>query len=79
MKKRKWVVMSLIGVVLIISIIFVLTKPNETDFVRWMEQTYDVNCLDYNCDAFKVKVIEDGENKVITMQVSSGAIHQAHL
>ncbi|MBT2641534.1 hypothetical protein J7I80_04805 [Bacillus sp. ISL-41] len=72
MKKRKWIVLSLIGVILIVSTTFALTKPNETDFVIWMEQTYDVNCLDYNCDAFKVKVIEDGENKVITMQVSSG-------
>lgn len=72
MKKKKWSVLSLIGVVVMVCITFVLTKPSETDFVVWMEQTYDVNCLDDNCDAFKVKVIEGGENKVITMQVSSG-------
>ncbi|MBT2681984.1 MULTISPECIES: hypothetical protein [Bacillaceae] len=72
MKKRKLITLSLIGVIAIIGTTFFLTKPNESDFVMWMEQTYDVNCLDYNCDAFKLKVIEHGENKVITMQVVSG-------
>jgi len=72
MKKRKWIILSLLGVVVFVGTTFALTKPTETDFVIWMEQTYDVNCLDYNCDAFKLKVIEGGENKVITMQVSSG-------
>ncbi|MBT2640460.1 MULTISPECIES: hypothetical protein [unclassified Bacillus (in: firmicutes)] len=72
MNKRKWIGLSIIGVILIVSTTFVLTKPNEADYVKWMEQTYDVNCLDYNCEAFKLKVMEGGEIKEITMQVSSG-------
>jgi len=72
MKKNVWIGLSLIGLVAIVCTTLVLTKPNESDFVKWMELTYDVNCLDFNCEAFKIKVKENGENNVITMQSASG-------
>lgn len=73
MKKKVWITLSIIGLVAIVCTTLVLTKPNESDFVNWMEQTYDVDCLDFNCDAFEIKVKVNGENNVITMQSANGA------
>ena len=72
MKKKISIFLTLIGLVMIVFTTLVLTKPNESDFVKWMEQTYDVDCLDFNCEAFKIKVIENGQNNIITMQSANG-------
>lgn len=71
MRKIIWSVLLLIAIVAVCTALIV-TKPDETDYVRWMEDTYDSNCLDYNCDNFDVEVTEEGMKRTITMQSMHG-------
>lgn len=68
MKKNKWMFISIASLLLIVSTILIVTKPNESDFVIWMEDNYNVHCYDPNCDAFEMTIKKDGEEKVIVMQ-----------
>ncbi|MFT9597219.1 hypothetical protein [Mesobacillus sp.] len=60
MKKWTWLLL-LVALITAASIAAVL-KPNEADFASWMEETYDVQCLDERCGAF---YIEEGDEKIL--------------
>ncbi|WP_079504680.1 hypothetical protein [Mesobacillus jeotgali] len=45
-----------------------MMKPEEEDFAEWMEDTYEIKCLDEICDTFQVET--DGE--AVTMQMVHG-------
>lgn len=60
MKSWKWLLL-LVALITAASIAVIL-KPNEADFARWMEETYDVQCLDESCGAFH---IEEGDEKIL--------------
>lgn len=72
MKKKIWMVISVVALLLILSTILILTKPNESDYARWMESNYNVQCLDFNCNAFDIRFSEDGTEKVVTMTSAHG-------
>lgn len=56
--------------ILTFVIVVIILKPSETDYANWMESSYQVHCLDYNCDTFQLDV-KEGEEPVM-MQTISG-------
>ncbi|WP_102261065.1 hypothetical protein [Mesobacillus jeotgali] len=60
MKKWMWLLL-LVGLITVASIAVIL-KPDEADFASWMEETYEIQCLDERCGAFH---IEDGDEKIL--------------
>lgn len=68
MSKRTWFLLSLS--ILTFVIVVIILKPSETDYANWMESSYQVHCLDYNCDTFQLDV-KEGEEPVM-MQTISG-------
>lgn len=67
MKKRKWPL--LLAVVMIAAVIAIIQKPNQADFASWMEDTYEVQCLDEQCGAFQ---IEEDNEKILMNSVRGG-------
>ena len=69
-----------VGLVLIIVVIFAVAsavivaklKPNDEDFVRWMEDTYGIQCLSYNCDIFEVELTEKDKEPILMQTVHGG-------
>ncbi|WNF23388.1 hypothetical protein [Mesobacillus jeotgali] len=57
------------AVVMIAAVIAIINKPNEADFAIWMEDTYEVQCLDEQCGAFQ---IEEGNEKILMNSVRGG-------
>ncbi len=47
----------------------VLLKPGEEDFTSWMEDTYEIQCLDETCDVFQ---LESGKEQVVMQTVQGG-------
>ncbi|MBT2680445.1 hypothetical protein J7E38_15650 [Bacillus sp. ISL-35] len=47
----------------------VLQKPGEEDFASWMEETYEIQCLDETCDVFQ---LESGAEQVVLQSVQGG-------
>lgn len=45
-------------------------KPGDQDFVSWMENMYEITCLDYNCSTFEFTHAEGKEP--IVMQTVHG-------
>ncbi|WP_226647226.1 hypothetical protein [Mesobacillus subterraneus] len=66
MRKRKWLL--LLTVVTTAAVIALVNKPNEADFASWMEDTYEVQCLDDVCDVFQIET----SNEQIVMQSVQG-------
>lgn len=67
MRKKKWLLL-LVGV-LIVAVITITQKPNEDDFASWMEDTYEVKCLDEVCDVFQ---LETGKEQIVMQTVQGG-------
>ncbi|WP_214797818.1 MULTISPECIES: hypothetical protein [unclassified Exiguobacterium] len=73
---KKWLFIGFI--VLIVARVWVApiytSKPSETDFVSWFEETYSVQCEDESCDSFEL--IGDQTNTYVNeegyMKQSSG-------
>jgi len=60
-------IMYLLGIVLVIIIIIIgMKRPEITDLQIWMEETYDIECLDSSCETFKVF---DEDNKPVIMEI----------
>lgn len=73
MNKKVW--LTLLSVVIIavgFAVIVAKQKPNDVDFVRWMENAYGVQCLDYNCANFEIELAEEGEEPIV-MQTAHGS------
>ena len=67
MKKRKWLLS--LAPILVAGVIAISLKPNETDFAIWMEDTYEVQCLDEVCDVFQ---LETANEKIVMQSVQGG-------
>jgi hypothetical protein len=67
MRKKKRLL--LLAGVMVGSVIAITQKPNETDFASWMEETYEVQCLDEVCDVFQ---LETGKEQIIMQTVQGG-------
>ena len=67
MKKRMWLL--LLVVVIIVAAIAIIQKPDAADYVGWMEDTYEIQCLDERCDTFQ---IDEGNEKVLLQSVHGG-------
>jgi hypothetical protein len=67
MRKRKWILS--LAPIMIFAVSAIILKPNETDFAIWMEDTYEVDCLDEQCGAFQ---IDEGNEKIIMNSVRGG-------
>lgn len=67
MKKRTWLL--LMPVIIIAAVIASIQKPNETDFAIWMENTYEVQCLDEVCDVFQLESVNE---KIVMQSVQGG-------
>lgn len=72
MKKKVWITFSFILLVAIICTTLIVKKPNQSDYAMWVEDTYNVQCLDFNCNAFDFEVTDEGQEKTITMQSIHG-------
>lgn len=68
MKKWTWLLLLLVVLITAASIAVIL-KPNEADFASWMEETYEIQCLDERCVAFQ---IEEGDEKIILQSMHGG-------
>lgn len=67
MKKRVWIILPIVVMAVIVIVIAVNMKPTETDFASWIENTYEVQCLDKRCDTFKLE-----EGKILMHAVQGG-------
>lgn len=67
MKKRKWLLS--LAPIMMAAVILISLKPNETDFGIWMEDTYEVQCLNEVCDVFQ---LETGNEKIVMQSVQVG-------
>ncbi|KGP91988.1 hypothetical protein N780_15555 [Pontibacillus chungwhensis BH030062] len=57
-----------VHIVLMVSILLIIMKPDNTDYALWLKNHYDVQCLDVTCDSFEVEAEnENGKDKQITM------------
>jgi CDP-diacylglycerol pyrophosphatase len=72
MKKRVWLIsLSIVILVAACGVFIVKQKPSETDFASWMENTYAIQCLDYNCDTFQIDATE-GKEPILMQNVHGG-------
>ena len=67
MKNKVWIILPIVVMAVIAIVISVNMKPTETDFARWMEDTYEVQCLDKHCDTFNLE-----EGKILMHAVQGG-------
>jgi hypothetical protein len=76
MKKKIWFAFSIIGIVVLLSVSIIIkaNKPNLIGYSTWLENKYHVQCLDYanGCEAFTLKVKENGQEVTITMHNMHG-------
>jgi hypothetical protein len=72
--KRLSIIIGSILVVIVVGLF--LSIPTESDFAQWMEDEYDVTCLDYVCHNLKIEVIEDGQSKVIELYSTDGGFEK---
>lgn len=70
-KKRVWFFISIVTLVVACIVFFINLKTSEEDFTRWMEKTYQIQCLDYNCDTFHLDATE-GKEPVLMQSVHGG-------
>ena len=61
MRKRVWFLLSLLTLTVACVVLIINQKPSEADFAKWMEKTYKIQCLDYNCHTFQLDVTDDKE------------------
>ncbi|MBT2692748.1 hypothetical protein [Bacillus sp. ISL-55] len=66
---RKWAWLLLLVVLIAAASVAVILKPDQADFASWMEETYDVQCLDERCGAFH---IGEGGEKVLLQSMQGG-------
>jgi hypothetical protein len=66
MKKWTWLLVLLIVIIAAVNVI--MFKPNEADFASWMEDTYEIQCLDERCEVFQI----EGGNEPIILQSMQG-------
>ncbi|WP_342560628.1 hypothetical protein NSQ95_07585 [Psychrobacillus sp. FSL W7-1457] len=67
MSKKSWFLLSL-SILITFVIVVIILKPSETDYANWMESSYQVHCLNYNCDTFQLDV-KEGEEPVMMQSV----------
>lgn len=69
MKKK---IMNLLGIVLIIIIIIIgMKRPEITDLQAWMEETYDIECLDSSCETF---MVFDEDEEPVLMEITKNHV-----
>ncbi|MGP4072923.1 hypothetical protein ACTWQB_10255 [Piscibacillus sp. B03] len=49
MKNKIYFLVGLAMIIVILIVIFNLTKPDENDFVQWFEDHYNISCEDEKC------------------------------
>lgn len=55
-------------IIIMVSILLMIMKPDNSDYALWLKNHYDVRCLDVTCDSFEAEVEnENGKEKQITM------------
>lgn len=62
---------TLVMLAVVFAVIVAQQKPNDLEFVTWMESTYGIQCLDYNCATFEIESAE-GEEPIL-MQTQEGS------
>ncbi|MCM3576344.1 hypothetical protein M3172_24565 [Mesobacillus subterraneus] len=67
MKKRKWLL--LMPLIIIAAVFASIQTPSEADFASWMEETYEVQCLDELCDVFQLETVNE---KIVMQSVQGG-------
>lgn len=73
MKKKFWLILMLVVIISVASALIVAQhKPNDEDLMSWMEDTYGIQCLDYNCDNFEVELTEKGNEPILMQNVHGG-------
>ncbi|WP_019413578.1 hypothetical protein [Paenisporosarcina sp. TG20] len=73
MKKKFWLTLIIIVIIAVASAVIVAKqKPNNEDLVRWMEDTYGIQCLDYNCDTFELELTKNGKEPILMQNVHGG-------
>ena len=71
--KKFWLILIVLVTLTVASAVIVAKqKPNEEDLVRWMEDTYGIQCLDYNCDALEVEQTEKVKEPILMQNVHGG-------
>ncbi|NKE05856.1 hypothetical protein [Mesobacillus selenatarsenatis] len=66
MKKKAWLL--LLVVVILASAIAIIQRPDAVDYASWMENTYELQCLDEMCDTFQI----EEDNETILLQSVRG-------
>lgn len=70
MKKRAWLLLSILAITIFCSVIIIM-KPDQADFAKWMENTYEIKCLSYNCHSFQLDG-KDSEEPIIMQSIRGG-------
>lgn len=69
--KRGWILFSIICLMVACVVIVITQRPNETDFAKWMEKTYQIQCHDNNCNAFQIDDTE-GKEPILIQSIRGG-------
>ncbi|WP_282142578.1 hypothetical protein [Cytobacillus oceanisediminis] len=56
MKKKRYILFVMAGILLVVVTGIFMSKPNEKDFVQWFEKEFDVNCLDTDFDCSSLEI-----------------------
>lgn len=73
MKEKYWLILIIVVIITVASAVIVAKqKPNDEDLVRWIEDTYEIQCLDYNCDTFEVELPEKDKEPILMQNVHGG-------
>ncbi|MBO8173048.1 MAG: hypothetical protein H0Z33_14305 [Bacillaceae bacterium] len=55
MNKKRWISLGIFSLIIVIILAIFMTKPDESDFVQWFQEKYDLSCYDANCDRIVLK------------------------
>ena len=69
MKRKTWITISIITVLVLVFSVLKITKPSQADYAQWLASTYDLKCIDLLCNHFDV----ENEGNTIRMQSWSGS------
>lgn len=69
MKKKFRLIFTMVVIAVASAVIVAKQKPNDEDLVRWMENTYGIQCLDYNCETFEVELTKKGKEPMLMQNV----------
>jgi len=55
LNKKRYFLLGLLGFLCIMVIAIYVIKPNESEFVKWFQEKYDVQCEDADCYVIKIE------------------------